>query len=104
MHKATITAALAAASLLALSACNKQPASNEAGTAAASADSISGTWKTDLASVTIEQQPDHLLLQNGQYSCDTCVPKVAIPADGAYHPISGSDYFDSSSIKAVDDH
>jgi hypothetical protein len=30
------------------------------------------------------------------------VPKIAIPADGAYHPVSGSDYIDSSMVKVVD--
>src|SRR3954454_6998813 len=107
MHKATITAALAAASLLALSACNKQQpaAGNETGQAAAvGADAINGTWKTDLASLQIEQQPDRLLLKDGQYSCDTCVPKFSVPADGAFHPVSGSGYFDSASVKVVDDH
>jgi hypothetical protein len=107
MHKSTITAALAAASLLALSACNKQQPStgnDTAQTAVVGADAINGTWKTDLASLTIEQQPDRLLLRNGKYSCDTCVPKFAMAADGAFHPVSGSDYFDSASVKIVDDH
>src|SRR5215213_8972719 len=107
MHKATIMAALAAASLLALSACNKQPSvagDETAQTAAVAGDAINGTWKTDLASLQIEQQPDRLLLRDGQYSCDTCVPKSSLPADGAFHPVSGSDYFDSASVKIVDDH
>lgn len=106
MHKSTITAALTAASLLALSACSKQQpvAGNETTqTASVGADAINGTWKADLASLQVEQQPDQLLLRDGQYSCDTCVPKVSIPADGAFHPVSGSGYFDSVSVKVVDD-
>lgn len=105
MLKRTITAALAATSLLALSACNKQaPAGNEtASTAAVGAEAINGTWKTDPASLEFEQQPDQLMLRDGQYSCDTCVPKLATAADGAFHPVSGSAYFDSVSVKIVDD-
>ena len=107
MHKSTTAAALAAASLLALSACNKQqPAAGNdtAETAAVGADAINGTWKTDLASLQVEQQPDRLLLRDGGYSCNTCVPKISIPADGAFHPVRGSHYFDSTSVKVVDDH
>jgi hypothetical protein len=104
MHKATITAALAAASLLTLSACNKQPGSRNEGTpaAAAGADAINGTWKASASDVRVEQQPDHVVLQNGQYSCDTCVPKIAMAADGAYHPVHAA-YYDSLAVKVVDD-
>lgn len=107
MKKTTITAAFAAASILALSACRQQPAAGNNAAApatAASADAINGTWKTDASSITFEQKPDHLLLQNGQYSCDTCVPKLAVAADGAFHPVSGSAYFDTVAVKIVDDH
>ena len=104
MHKATISAALAAASLLALSACNRQPASGNEGAPAqsAAAQAIDGTWKASASDVQVEQQPDHFVLQNGQFSCDTCVPKIAIPADGKYHPVAAA-YFDSLALKAVDD-
>lgn len=107
MHKATITAALAAASLLTLTACNKQPgAANEsapAGTAAASADAINGTWKADLDSVRFDQKPDEFLLQAGQYTCKSCVPQVTVAADGAFHPIT-TPAADSLAVKVVDDH
>lgn len=104
MHKSTITAALAAASLLALSACNKQTASNQAGSAEmASADAISGTWKADIDSVQFDQKPDEFLLQAGQYSCKSCVPQVTVAADGAFHPVT-TPYADSLAVKVVDDH
>ena len=106
MHR-IIVASLAATSLLTLSACNKNAASNgAAGNAAAPAavDAISGTWKADLSTVQFDQKPDELLIQNGQYSCKTCTPPVTVPADGAFHPVSGSKYFDSAAVKVVDDH
>lgn len=104
MHKATITAALAAASLLALSACKQQPAANEAAPAetAAAAD-LNGTWKADLDSVQFDQKPDEYLLQAGQYSCKSCVPAYTVAADGAFHPVS-LPYADSMAVKVVDDH
>lgn len=103
MHKATITAALAAASLLALSACKQQPAGNAAAPAAASAEAINGTWKADIDSVQFEQKPDEYLLQAGQYSCKSCSPAYTVAADGAFHPVS-LPYADSMAVKVVDDH
>jgi len=110
MHK-TITVAMAAASLLALSACRQTTVGgNESGnaaggnaTAAAGADPIKGTWKTDLASVKIDTKPDQLLLQGGQFSCPTCTPPLAVAADGAFHPVDRP-YADHVSVKVDDDH
>ena len=109
MHK-TITVAMAAASLLALSACRQTTVANEnaagnaaAPTAAAGADPINGTWKTDLASVKIDTKPDQLLLQGGQFSCPTCTPPIAVAADGAFHPVDRP-YADHMSVKVDDDH
>ena len=105
MHKA-ITAALTAASIIALGACNKQAASNEAsGNAAApvAGDALSGTWKADLDSVQMDQKPDEILLTGGQYSCKSCVPSYTVAADGAFHTVS-LPYADSIAVKVVDDH
>src|SRR4051812_16862828 len=101
MHK-VISISLAAASLLALSACRQTPvAGNEAGYAAetnasatATATGIDGTWKADIDSVQFDQKPDELLLQAGQYTCKSCVPSVTVPADGAFHPVN-TPYADS---------
>lgn len=105
MHKTIFTAALAAASLPALSACNQQPAAgnNATGTTAASADAINGTWKADIASVKFDQKPDEYLLKDGQYSCKSCVPSYTVAADGAFHAVS-LPYADSIAVKVVDDH
>jgi hypothetical protein len=111
MHK-SITAAMAAASLLALSACKQTTTANEnassnasapAGTAAVGADAINGTWKTDLASIKFEATPDQYLLKGGQFSCPTCTPPLAVAADGAFHPVSRP-YADDMSVKIDDDH
>jgi hypothetical protein len=104
MHKATITVALAAASLLALSACKQQSAANDVAPAQTrSAGDINGTWKADLDSVQFDQKPDEFLLQAGQYTCKSCVPQVTVPADGAFHPIT-TPSADSLAVKVIDDH
>lgn len=107
------SAALAAVSVLALSACQKPAATsqdtNSAGTsqnttATAAAGSINGTWKTDLSTLQIEQKPDEFLLKAGQFSCPTCTPPLTIAADGAFHAVTGRPYADHMSIKVDDDH
>jgi hypothetical protein len=104
MYRTTITA-LAAASLLALTACNQQPAAgNNTTSTAAAADAINGTWKADLTSVQIDQKPDELLLKDGKFDCATCTPPLTVAADGAFHAVTGRPYADEISIKADDDH
>ena len=70
---------------------------------AAAASAIDGTWKADIDSVQFDQKPDEMLLQAGQYSCQSCVPSVAVAADGAFHPVA-TPYADSVAVKVVDDH
>lgn len=108
----TITAAMAAASLLALSGCRQTTVNgNEANAAAengavpaAVAGGIDGTWKADLASVEIETKPDEMLLKGGQFSCPTCTPPLTLAADGALHAVTGRPYADQMSVKVDDDH
>ena len=107
----TLTAAFAAASLIALAGCKQttvagnEAAANESANAAApaAAGSIDGTWKADIDSVQFSQKPDEFLLQEGQYSCKSCVPSFTVAADGAFHPVS-LPYADSYAVKVVDDH
>jgi hypothetical protein len=96
MHKTTIAAALAAVSLLSLAACNQDPAASDTG-------GIEGTWKVDLASVQTESKPDELLLQDGKFTCKSCIPSYSVAADGAFHPVKRP-YSDSMSVKIDDDH
>ena len=106
----TMKAALAAASLLALVGCrqttvagNQAATENAATPAAAGEDPINGTWKTDLASIKVDARPDQFLLKDGQFSCPTCTPPIAVAADGAFHPVERP-YADHMSVKIDDDH
>lgn len=101
--------AIAAALVLALPACKQQPqatgADNTAATTEAAGDlsALNGTWKADLASLKFEQKPDEFLLKDGSYSCSTCIPPLSLAADGQFHAVKDRPYYDSMSIKAVDD-
>jgi hypothetical protein len=61
-----------------------------------------GTWKFKQNSEKLDPKPDVRVLKNGRYQCSTCVPKIDITADGKDHPIKGSPYFDTMSVKVVD--
>lgn len=64
---------------------------------------FTGTWVTDLKSVQYSGTPFSFSLKDATYRCDTCVPKVEIPADGKDHPTKGFPYADSISVRATDD-
>ncbi len=66
-------------------------------------DALSGTWKADLASLKFEGKPDEYLLQDGTYKCNTCIPPLTVAADGQFHAVADRPYYDSMSVKAVDD-
>ncbi|MGI8706036.1 MAG: hypothetical protein ACR2JJ_09645 [Sphingomicrobium sp.] len=92
--KRLVTVALAAASLLVASACNREvDASNR----------LSGTWKADTASAQIEEQPSTYVLKDGVYSCPTCKPPLEVAADGEFHPVPDRPYYDSMMVQVVDD-
>lgn len=100
-----LTTALAAALAMTLPACQQQQGESEAAEAAAagSIEALNGTWKVDLASIKFEQKPNEFVLKDGSYSCSTCIPPLTAAADGQYHPVADRPYYDSMSIKAVDD-
>jgi len=62
-----------------------------------------GTWKGNPQSVEVKGN-DKYSLQNGMYRCDTCVPKIAVKADGQDHAVSGSPYMDTTNVQEVNDH
>jgi hypothetical protein len=106
--KATLTAALAAASLLGLASCNRagtgnQAARNAAASATAAGAPINGTWKTDISTFKTNRKPDQLMLQGGQFSCTTCIPPLTLAADGKLHPVTGRPYADHISLTVNDD-
>ena len=66
-------------------------------------NAFDGTWKFNLSDAQFPKKPDVYLLQNGMYQCKTCVPAIDVKADGQDQPVSGHPYYDSVSIKVVDD-
>ena len=99
--------AIAAALVLALPGCNQQEpadANEGAATEVAAADlsALNGVWKTDLASAKWEGKPDEFALKDGSYTCSTCIPPLTAVADGEFHPVADRPYYDSLSVKAVD--
>ena len=66
-------------------------------------NAFDGTWKFNLNDAQFSKKPDVFLLQDGLYHCKTCVPPIDVKADGQDQPVSGHPYYDSASIKVVDD-
>ena len=105
------TAALAAVAVIALAGCrqttsnsqNTSASADNSGASTAAGGSIDGTWKADVATAKWDQKPDEYLIQGGKYDCKSCTPPVSVPADGAFHPVTGHPYYDQLSIKVVDD-
>jgi hypothetical protein len=62
-----------------------------------------GTWKADINNMQMPTKPDRYLLDKGVWHCLTCVPKVTVKADGMDHKVSGHPYYDTVSIKVIDD-
>jgi len=63
-----------------------------------------GVWKFDVNKAQLPTKPDVYVLQNGMYNCKTCVPPYEIKADGQDQKVTGHPYFDTTSVKVVDDH
>jgi hypothetical protein len=62
-----------------------------------------GTWRLDLSKTQLPKKPDIYLLQNGTYKCETCAPPYEVKADGQDHKITGHPFFDTLSIRVVND-
>lgn len=63
------------------------------------AQSVDGTWKADVNSAQAPKKPEVYLIKGGSYSCKTCTPAFTVKADGQYHPVTGSPYFDQVAIQ-----
>ena len=63
-----------------------------------------GTWKLDLKLAKFPEKPDEYLLKDGMYECKSCVPPISIKADGTDQKVTGYPYFDTLSMKVIDDH
>jgi hypothetical protein len=70
---------------------------------AAAQNAFDGTWKFNLNDAQFPKKPDVFLLQDGMYHCNTCVPPIDVKADGQDQLVKGHPYYDSVSIKVVDD-
>lgn len=107
--KKIVTALCATVLLVVVPACSREPDSaatadaNLATETAGASDPIDGTWKADLASVQIEEDPGVYLLKDGRYDCSTCVPPLSVAADGAFHAVVDRPYYDSMSMTVVDE-
>ena len=62
-----------------------------------------GTWKVDMSTAKYPEKPTEYLLQDGMYHCKTCVPAIDVKADGQDQKVTGQPYYDTMSIKVVDD-
>lgn len=62
-----------------------------------------GTWKADMSTAKFPDKPDEFLLKDGMYQCKTCAPPINVKADGQDQKVSGYPYFDTMSIKVIDD-
>jgi len=71
--------------------------------AAVAQGGFAGTWKIDLKSAQFPTKPDEYLLQGGMWHCKTCAPPIDVKADGQDQKVTGHPYYDTMSIKAVDD-
>jgi hypothetical protein len=61
-----------------------------------------GVWRINLQSTDYIGKENYNL-QDGVFRCSTCDPKVETTADGQDHPVSGSPYFDTVNVRAIDD-
>jgi hypothetical protein len=61
-----------------------------------------GTWRVKLDQFQYGGN-DTYLLANGVYRCGTCEPKIKVKADGQDHKLTGSAYFDTISVRVVNE-
>ena len=71
-------------------------------TPALAQSAFDGVWKVDLASAQLSDRPYVVELQNGVYTCSSCVPAYSVPADGEMHKVEGFSYWDEMSVRVVD--
>jgi|SRR6185369_11128630 hypothetical protein len=62
-----------------------------------------GTWKVNPDNAQFGGKPEVRVLQNGMYSCKSCVPQYSVKADGTDQKVTGNPYLDTMNIKVVDD-
>ena len=60
-----------------------------------------GIWMTKLDTAKFSTKPEKYSLSNNMYECLTCVPKVAVKADGNDQKVTGHPYYDTIAVKVV---
>ncbi|MFD1034461.1 hypothetical protein ACFQ15_07350 [Sphingomonas hankookensis] len=71
--------------------------------ATASAQSaFDGQWRIDLGAVKIPDRPWVVSMTGDGYRCTSCSTPWGVAADGAFHAVSGQDYFDAAAVKRID--
>jgi hypothetical protein len=63
-----------------------------------------GTWVAKPEATRLPKRPEIYSLRDGIYECASCVPRVKVDADGNEYPVAGSPYFNTFSVRVVDDH
>jgi hypothetical protein len=61
-----------------------------------------GTWMTRTDTTRVPARPDKYSLSNNLYECLSCVPKVAVKADGSDQQVTGHPYYDTIAVHVVD--
>jgi hypothetical protein len=60
-----------------------------------------GTWMAKLDTAQLPTKPDQYTLTNNMYECLSCVPKVAVTADGTDQKVTGHPYYDTMAVHIV---
>ena len=64
---------------------------------------FNGTWRVNLQSGEVKGN-DRYALQDGTWHCYTCGPELTVQADGKPHKITSHPYYDTATVREVDDH
>lgn len=71
-------------------------------TPAIAQSAFDGVWKIDLVSAELSERPYVVTLQDGVFTCTSCVPAYSVLADGKMHKVEGFSYWDEVSVRVVD--
>lgn len=67
------------------------------------ASPFEGTWRIDASTVDLHMKPAKFELMNGTFSCPDCLtPIPSVKADGSDQKLTGTDAFDTVSVKVID--
>lgn len=62
-----------------------------------------GTWRVNMQSGEVKGN-DKYALEKGVYHCYSCAPELTVTADGKPHKVTGGPYYDTATVKEVNDH